>query len=218
VKQKPLLMMTLPSSGSTWLADVIVKELGLLAHQKSAEFFQPLTNLPMYEMLARCFGSENPSCMDNIMTMPRVGDFEQAVQKFHEHGYTFCKEVFQFFHTPLFVKHFRVFFLYRSAANTFPPKRLRVLAWYDAIATAIESNIGNRFSKTNLLARSIEAHEWCWEYLIKGYAESYKLPILRYEQITDGGVDDVRMELAQVFDGDDLERVVNGVLASRKPR
>lgn len=218
MNQKPLMMMTLPSSGSTWLADVIVRELGLVAHQKSAEFFQPLTNLGLYEPLSRCFGSENPSCMSNITTMPKKDEFEYAVAQFHKHGYTFCKEVFQFYHTPMFVNHFRVFFLYRSAEDTFPPRRLRVLSWYDAIATSIESNIGNRFSKTNLLARSIEAHEWCWGYLIKGYAEAYGLPILDYHVISNGGDDAVRMELGKVFAGSDLEKVVAGVMASRKPK
>jgi hypothetical protein len=215
---KPLMMMTLPSSGSTWLADVIVRELGLLAHQKSAEFFQPLTNLPLYAPLSRCFGSENPSCMSNIMTMPHRDDFEFAVAQFHKHGYTFCKEVYQFFHTPMFAQHFNVFFLYRSAEHTFPPKRLRVLAWYDAIATAIETQIGNQFTKTNLLARSIEAHRWCWEYLIQGYADSYGLPILNYETIASGTEAEATAELAKVFSGEDLQKVVRGVMASRKPR
>jgi hypothetical protein len=215
--RKPLLLMTLPSSGSTWLADVIVTRLGLLAHQKSAEFFQPLTNLELYEPLSRCFGSENPSCMNNIMKMPRSDDFEKAVAEFKKRGYTFCKEVFQFFHTPLFVRHFDVFFLRRSAERTFPPSRLRVLSWYDAIATSIENNIGNRFSKTNLLARSIESHRWCWEYLIAGYAESYGLPILEYEAISEGPEAVVRMEVEKVFSGDDLDAVVRGILDSRKP-
>jgi hypothetical protein len=216
--KKPLMMMTLPSSGSTWLADVIVRELGLVAHQKSCEFFQPLTNLALYEPLSKCFGSENPSCMDNIMTMPKQDDFDFAVKQFHKHGYTFCKEVFQFFHTPLFVRHFDVFFLYRSAEHTFPPSRLRVLSWYDAIATAIENKVGNRFSRTNLLARAIESHEWCWGYLIKGYAESYGLPILNYETIANDVEAGVRGELGKVFSGDDLSRLVQAVMASRKPR
>lgn len=216
--RRPMMMLTLPSSGSTWLVDLIVDTLPWAkAHQKSAEFFAPLTNLPMYAQLADSFGSENPGCMDNIARMPDRAKFKAAVDAFHGNGYTFAKEVYQFFHTPLWIEHFNVFFLYRSPEKTFPPKRLRVLAWYDAIGTAIENQIGAKFTKDSLLARAIQVHTYCWQYVIDGYVKAYGLPVMDYDAITTGDEATISAELAKAFSPEDVALLVPRILETRRP-
>ena len=123
---KPHLLLSLPSSGSDWLAGCIARATGWRYFDK--EFFNPICN-PIPEVESG-FGCEMVSHYRKI-AKPIPSD--AAWNAWKQSGYDFNKEVFCAFNVPWFAKRFKCCALLRRCEDTFPPKRARVMSWYDAI-------------------------------------------------------------------------------------
>jgi hypothetical protein len=71
-------------------------------------------------------------------------------------GYTFTKENYLPFHLEAFSQFFEVVILLREFENTFPPRRHRVMQWYEHFCYAIYS-AGQLDAKSRLLCTSSRA-------------------------------------------------------------
>ncbi len=160
------MMLSLPNSGTDWLCRILAKHGrgdGLRYYDK--EFFNPICNLKHATVLEGPFGCELASCFENIGVRSELQarDLEAAYQASWEmEGYNFDKENFSALKVPFFAQHFDIVFLYRPAYNVFPPSRLRVWAWYDAIYTAMVANGEIKADQLDLQERALAAHAACW--------------------------------------------------------
>lgn len=180
---KPLLMLTLPNSGSTWLAEMIAAELGL---NYAMEFFNPVRNTKHQAVLSRQFGCERISCYRNIAI---AGDEDgliddDIIATWGAEHYNFTKEVFSPFKLAAFVRHFRCFVLLRSAALTFPPTRLRIWVFYECAWHALKERGHPGVSKQlqAMESRAIEAHAIMTARL-RADAAWLDVPIIEYEAL-----------------------------------
>ena len=82
-----------------------------------------------------------------------------------------------------FAEHFELAFLFRPADNVFPPSRLRVWAWYDAIYTAlVAQGVIEEREHLDLQERALAAHAACWSEM-RAAAADLGAPILDYETL-----------------------------------
>src|SRR5450759_2213135 len=128
--QKPLLMLSLPNSGSTWFAAVLARHLPDCRYYEK-EFFNPICNLKHEAVLRRNFGSELVCCYRNI-ALPGDARIDDDIRNtWGVEDYTFTKECQSAFKLPAFVRHFKCFVMLRSREQTFPPGRVRVWSFYE---------------------------------------------------------------------------------------
>ena len=175
---KPLLMQSLPNSGSTWLAQVIADQLDL---RYAMEFFNPARNQRYEELLATQFGTELISCYRNIATAGDSNIDNVIAETWGKSEFNFTKEVFSPFKTAVFAKHFKVFVLLRSAAETFPPYRPRIWAFYEHGWFALRAK-GVPVYSTNMRDRAYEAHAIMAKQ-IRMDAALLDLPVIEYEEL-----------------------------------
>lgn len=193
-------LISLPSSGSTWFAKCMIKAFGLQApNDDNYEFFQPLRSLSYGAELSRCFGLETVSQFKNIATPCNGIDleiFEEVYQTtWEKEPYNFCKEVWSFAKLPLFNQHFRCVCLTRSAEETFPPNRLRVYGWYDAIWNAYRIYGKVPFAQCyDYKQKAIEAHNWATQNMLSD-AATLDIPVIRYSVIAGGNAAEIAKEI-----------------------
>jgi hypothetical protein len=184
-------LISLPSSGSTWLAKCFIKAFGLDApNDDNYEFFQPLRTQKYSKELSRCCGLETVSQFRKIVIPPldyKPEIFEEVYQAtWEQEPYNFCKEVWSFAKLHLFNQHFRCVCLTRSAEETFPPNRLRVYGWYDAIWNAYRiTGTTPRSEWCDHVAKAAEAHKWATDNMLRDAAE-LDIPVLRYSVLAGG--------------------------------
>lgn len=139
-----LLLASVPSSGSDWLAKCFTDAVPELVTPAVAdpmrygnvkEFFNPICNQACGPV-CRYFGCELTSCRD-ALTRELEADELQHVMEQWPAAATFTKETFAVFQLPRLANRFQIVSLVRSTANTFPPKRLRVWSWYQNIGLAM---------------------------------------------------------------------------------
>lgn len=130
LKRDGLLLATMPSSGSDWVADCICKANPQLVYAR--EFFNPTVNWRRAERLERDLGditfAAAPQLCRNVS--------RQAVQSliadtWRQAAFTFTKECYLAFQLEHFAETFSVVVLLRRFADTFPPNRQRVMRWYE---------------------------------------------------------------------------------------
>lgn len=128
------MILAMPSSGSDFFARAVARATGWSYYDK--EWFNPMCNLSRYDRLVRAgCGCETVGAYERISWPEVWTHIDDVVQEFSDEGYVLDKEVFghskiQFFRE----RGFDCIALVRSAESMFPPSRLRVLQWYDAIA------------------------------------------------------------------------------------
>jgi len=170
------LLLSLPSSGSDWLAGAVARATGWRYWEK--EFFNPICN-PIPE-IEDGFGCEMVSRY-HFIAQPKPT--EAAYQAWRKRGFEFNKEVFCAFNVPWFADRFECFALIRRYENTFPPKRARVLSWYDAIWNSCR-DAGLATCARSLADRVKEAHELAAAHLKKECAKR-SLFVIEYERLCD---------------------------------
>lgn len=175
---KPLLMQTLPNSGSTWLAQTIADTLGL---RYSMEFFNPARNRKYEDLLARQFGTELISCYRNIAEPGDASIDGDIAATWGREDFDFTKEVFSPFKTAAFARHFRCFVLLRSARETFPPSRPRIWSFYEHGWFALQER-GYVLTGRNMRERAIEAHGIMSKQL-RMDAARLQLPVIEYDEL-----------------------------------
>jgi hypothetical protein len=181
VSDESLLMLTLPNSGSTWLAEQIA------AHSRWSryhpEFFNPLRNPKHYAPLAEQFGCELIDCYRNIA---RGGDewIEQDIDDtWGTEDFNFTKEVFSPLKLEVFCRMFRCFVMLRNEEDTFPPKRIRVWSFYEhAWAAACEGGVP--LGGGTVEARAIAAFRWMQSRLLAD-ADRFGVPVIHYRDLFD---------------------------------
>lgn len=187
-----LLMLTLPNSGSTWLADLIARHTRW--NRYSMEYFNPIRNAANFNTLSRHFGCELLSCYRNIAKTGGPGIHSAIRETWGQDVYNFTKEVFSPAKLPVFVQHFRCFVLLRSAADTFPPKRARVWSFYEhswqAMHDAGDELVGEHFEDKALIA-----HLHMQERL-QSDAQALGVPVINYRELFDDSQLQGKMEAA----------------------
>lgn len=209
---RPLLMLTLPNSGSTWFAAVLAKHIpGCNYYDK--EFFNPVCNLKYEEVLRRNFGSELVSCYRNIAT--EGDDFidDEIKMTWGKENYTFTKECQSPFKLPTFIRHFKCFAMLRSSSMTFPPGRVRVWSFYEHAWHALLA-AGFVVKATSTVDRAVEAHAIMHQRITLD-CKQLGVPLLEYQEIF-GMWADVRASLKRVLDMPIADALVDEIVSTRK--
>lgn len=150
---KPLMMLSLPNSGSTWLAGCIAETVPDCRYAE--EFFHPMRNERHELVLRAVFGCELVSCYRNIV-MP--GGEDVIRNAWIGAGFNFTKDVFSPFKLEAFLNAgFDCFVLLRAAEYSFPPTRLRVWSFYEHAWWALR-DAGYPMNAFTMRGRAIEAH------------------------------------------------------------
>ena len=215
------MMLSLPNSGTDWLCRILAKHGrgdGLRYYDK--EFFNPICNLKYATVLEGPFGCELASCFENIGVRSeyQARDLEAAYRATWEmEGYNFDKENFSALKVPFFAQHFDIVFLYRPAYNVFPPSRLRVWAWYDAIYTAMVANGEIEADQLDLQERALAAHAECWR-VMRAAAAKIGAPILDYETLCKASTESAvayHLNVGWIAEAVDVKAAAREVFASR---
>jgi hypothetical protein len=169
---KPTCILAMPSSGSDWFAECYRRALGLNYFHK--EFFNPMCNADC----PKGFGSE---CVSNYKHIATPEPEQNAMRTFLNSGYTLNKEVFCAFNVEWFADRFDCITLFRSTESTFPPGRLRVYQWYDAVWNSL-NDAGHRLSQSTVRGRAVEAHTVMLKQLLES-SKRCEIPIISYDEI-----------------------------------
>jgi hypothetical protein len=217
------MILSLPNSGTDWLCAILAKH-GRELRYFEKEFFNPICNQHYAPILETAFGCELASSYRNIAWRgrdPKVAAMEDVYQAtWAGEAFNFDKENFSAMKVEFFARHFRLAFLYRSAANVFPPSRLRVWAWYDAIYQALvdvggilPANLGAR----TLAERAQVAHAACWTEM-RYQAEILGVPIIDYEVLCTEDKQRVLSEIGRgwIKDRVDVEAAADEIMATRQ--
>lgn len=191
------MILSLPNSGTDWLCPILAKHGGLRYYEK--EFFNPICNRQYGDLLEQAFGCELVSCYRNIgvRSDDQVDVLERVYrQTWARHDWNLDKENFSPFKVSFFARRFLIAFLYRSPENVFPPSRLRVWQWYDAIYHGLVDNGLVARNHGGLRARAAAAHWVCWNEM-RTWARMTGAPFLDYELLCTGDETAVREHLDQ---------------------
>jgi hypothetical protein len=129
----------MPSQGSDWFMAQLLPAVEGARYKR--EFFHPIHSLEHYDILSRCFGCELVSSSANLVRLARDDDFAACMSLWRSTHYNVAKEVWSAWQWPQFNQYFNTIFLYRNFGNTFPPARMRVIAWYEHLYGALEQGI-----------------------------------------------------------------------------
>lgn len=179
MSSRPFLLLSLPNSGSDWLASCIVAATGWRYYRK--EFFNPLTNPDCADELLKAFGCELVTGSEHLCTCDRAAVSAAVQATWPRDTFDFNKEVWSFAKLPALVEHFNCMVLTRSGASLFPPSRLRVWQWYDAIWHQLPRN-GRPLFAVSPRTRAVEGHAVARDMLLRD-ALAYEVPCLDYERI-----------------------------------
>jgi hypothetical protein len=207
---KPLLMLTMPNSGSTWFAKLLAERLpGCRYYDK--EFFNPVCNLKHELILRRNFGSELIDCYRNIASPGDLSIDDDIAATWGTETYNFTKECQSGFKLEAFLRHFRVFAFLRSEAESFPPNRARVWSFYEHAWHSLQYH-GFSLRAETTISRSLEAYRIIYAHIASD-AERHFVPIIHYNDLFDER-EILRERLARAlgYESDDL---VDSVIATR---
>jgi len=136
------IILSLPSCGTDWLATCIQKTHPELRYHR--EFFNPICNLEHAETLGQAFGCEMIPYHKRI-AVPWRNQFETISDAYLKtwpgSGLNFTKENFSAFKVGFFAGVFKCIGVLRPVHAVFPPPRLRVVAWYNAIFDSIRGYV-----------------------------------------------------------------------------
>jgi hypothetical protein len=167
-------ILALPSSRSDWFAQQLAESSGLKYWHK--EFFNPTCN---HHWAVQGFGSEMVSHYKHIV-QPEPSD--AAYSAWLQTGCKVNKEVFSAFNVEWFAERFRCIGLTRGE-SMFPPQRVRVLAWYDAIWNSLK-NAGHALHADTALTRAGEARA-ITELELTEKCTRHNIPVLNADMLGD---------------------------------
>lgn len=162
------MLLAMPNSGSDLLIRCIRQVIPPMPYFENKEFFNPICNLPDTDKL-RDMGFGCELYPYNIWNKPSA-EADQYVED--EIGkYYLWKDVFWFGKADFFTRHFNCCILTRGL-DVFPPSRLRVLQWYDAIYGQT-----SKHGQVGLLKRVYLSHQLAYNHSTKIALEK-KIPHL----------------------------------------
>jgi hypothetical protein len=207
---KPLLMLTMPNSGSTWFAKLVAERLpGCRYYDK--EFFNPVCNLKHELVLRRNFGSELVGCYRNIASAGDESIDDDIRATWGTETYNFTKECQSAFKLEAFMRHFRVFAFLRPEAESFPPNRARAWSFYEHAWYSLLHH-GHRLTAETTPDRALEAHRVIYSHIVAD-ATARGVPILYYSDLFDE-TEVLREKLAKTF-GSDTDTLLDAVVSTR---
>lgn len=181
----------MPNSGSDWLCRSLAAcSPGVRYFDK--EFFNPITNGQYGDVLETAFGCEMVSCHRNIATsVERQREALEAAyaQTWCRESYDFDKEVFAAWKVSWLAEHFELGFLVRDAVGIFPPSRVRVWSWYDAVYNALGGTAGLPLHRRAVIACQAMRIE------IEQSARALGRPVLDYQRLCTGDRATVEQDL-----------------------
>ena len=196
---RPLLMLSLPNSGSTWFAALLAKHIpGCKYFDK--EFFNPVCNIKHERVLQRNFGCELVGCYRNIALAGDININSDIIETWFAEDYSFTKECNSAFKLPTFVQHFNCFAFLRGLEHSFPPGRVRVWSFYEHAWWALKE-AGFELRQESLRARAMEAHVIQTAAILRD-ADLLGVPIIRYEDVFTRPAD-ISAQLREVCEVDD---------------
>ena len=184
------MLLSVPNSGSDWLAPLLAKAEGLNYFDK--EFFSPICNQKYREVIASGFGCEMVSNYHMIgVDWKRQQPYLESLYRktWERETWTADKEVFAFRKIGFFAPRFRCIALHRSRDLTLPPKRRRVQVYYDAIYWALDRPPG-----PDLKTRVLRAFDQASAELLQACAD-FSIPVLDYAVLCFGDAAAVADEL-----------------------
>jgi hypothetical protein len=187
-KSKGLVLASMPSSGSDWLAECMVKADPSLKY--SREHFSPLCNLADSELLCRYMGDYLYGTTHNLSTelpSPHLSSILEGC--WNGRGLNFTKENYLAFKLPAFAKQFGVVVLARRTEDTFPPNRQRVTAWYEhAYHAAVAARLVSRDMQDRVrtpMDKAVVGHQLFLRRMLSD-ARALGLPILWWHDLIGG--------------------------------
>lgn len=207
-----LLMLSLPNSGSTWLADLIAKHSRW--DRYCMEFFNPIRSPKHYNTLARNFGCELHACYKNIADPGDEMIDRDIRESWGTEEFNFTKEVFSPFKLEAFARHFRCFVLLRDLGDTFPPKRARIWSFYEHAWFALKEAglLGNAYPAWHFEDRAMQAHAIMQAAIVVD-AERLGVPVIRYRDLFEDEGLKPRLEAAI---GECDDRLVSALQETRR--
>lgn len=179
---KPLLMQTLPNSGSTWFGSLLAQHIPG-CNYFAKEFFNPVCNLKHEMVLRRNFGCELVSCYRNIATEGDQHIDDDIRATWGAENFTFTKECNSAYKLPVFLRHFNCFVFLRSAENSFPPGRVRAWSFFEHAWFALKEQ-GYFLKAESTEDRAKEAHSLLTEKILRD-ARRFNVPVIHYEEVMD---------------------------------
>jgi hypothetical protein len=189
---KPLLMLSLPNCGSSWLAGLIARHSSFSRY--APEFFNPIRTPKYFDVLKRAFGCELMCCYRNIAHAGDDQIHDDITRTFFRENLNFTKEVFSPFKMRVFREHFRVFVLMRDFEDVFPPKRLRIYSFYEHAWHALRV-AGVRIYGSTLLEQCQAAHSYM-RNTIERDAAAYAVPVINYRDLFSDDEKRLRRQIA----------------------
>jgi hypothetical protein len=232
---RPYALLSLPSSGSDWLARVICG--GIDATMTSKELFNPMCNLENYDTLIKCFGCESSQGIKQIARKLDQKLWEQMSEAMEKVGPItdgVIKDNFSFNRMSWYCNRFKTFALVRSFRETFPPNRLRVLQWYDAIYESIFTAGAEDSDPLVIWARDerqfpnwgiFERAMFGWFLSLRKLladAQRNGVPVLLYDRLMWLSDDRLHLyvkdKLGKLFPEPNIICIASGIQSTRQPR
>lgn len=211
------MILSTPNCGTDWLCKILASHgRGLSYYNK--EFFNPICNERYGEVLASAFGCELASCYRKIAQKVSADELDRVYDAtWLQQTCNFDKENFAAWRVEFFAERFDLAFLQRPVVGVFPPSRLRVWAWYDAIwQSAVQACRLHGFP-FSLRDRARQAYWAAWCEL-SSWAERLNAPVIQYDVLCRG---DRQAVLGQINRGwiaatVDVGAAVDEIIATRR--
>lgn len=227
MRKSPLILLSIPNSGTDWLASTIVE-----SHEKCKyyrEFFNPATNTKYADILSEEFGCEYINCYKNIFNYNEQKTKEIFEKTWKEEQYSLTKDNFGAYRIPFYKENFVCFALKRSPQQSLPPKRfVEITGWYLAIYEALLYSKSqfpevvkikiDHFSsqKTTMIDKMTFAFCVYQEIFIYNCKKN-KIPILDYHELCTRSQNDLVFYLSSLQYKLDYEGWAKVIAETRKP-
>ena len=219
---RPTAILSMPNCGSDWFSECYAK-----VQNKSyfREYFNPVTNKKFERELSQAFGSEQVRNYKKIAQY----DFEACISvmksTWDTESYDMTKENYSAFKVEFFWKNFDCICLLRDLENSFPPARLEVNNWYDAILLSMEENkkVLPAWAQA-CVEKASESSDWdlargitfcVYRKILKTSCLKMGVPIVRYEHLMQ---EQAEVERSLKFiEEEKRKNLVDLILRTRKP-
>lgn len=214
---KPPLMLGVPNSGTSWLGELIGRNLRVGSYYR--EYFNVALCPRRHEQRLRSyFGSELISSYMNIATGWSDGIDEAIMDTwFAQSEFTFTKDVFNPAKLPVFQTHFDCFVLHRDEAMSWPPSRGRVYGFGEAYWHAFK--LGGEFNLELELEQMALQGRRHGEKVLLGDAALIGVPVVNYSDVMTLGSADLADLFAPLLDSvADVAKLAIDIVAHREVR
>lgn len=124
------MLASMPSQGTDWLAECIVRSHPDLRYCR--EYFSPMCNWKRSQILSQALGDTLYGTTGNLCRYLVEEEIDVLLDlTWRRDSYNFTKENYLAFQLEQFSESFTVIALLRRFQDTFPPRRHRVMRWYE---------------------------------------------------------------------------------------